>query len=207
MIAQAASGRDPATIHRVVEDVLAQEDYRRAGPREPSWLERLWERISEWFSDHFGFEFGGGGGQVLVYVLYGLIALLLLWLLFTFVRRAALRRGAAEEAPAAARARRVQELLARAREARAKGTFADALRFYAWALVVGLSERGDLEYRDAWTNRELVERGRPRPEALRVLAPLVPELDAKSFGHEPALEADVERLERLCREHLGGLAT
>lgn len=94
-----------------------------------------------------------------------------------------------------------------AREARAKRAFADALRFYAWALVVGLSERGDLEYRDAWTNRELVERGRPRPEALRVLAPLVPELDAKSFGHEPALEADVERLERLCREHLGGLAT
>ena len=71
------------------------------------------------------------------------------------------------------------------------------------ALVLGLSERGELEYRDAWTNRELLERGSPRRDVAPILAGLVPRLDAQSFGHEPAGPADVENLSSLCDRLLG----
>lgn len=207
MIEQAASARDGATIRRVVDEVLSKPDYQPVRPEPPSWLAERWAEFLQWLSEHLGIA-PGVGGNVVLYVLYGAIALLLVWILVTFARRALANRGGdAAEEPARVRAARVKDLLARSRAARARGDFAEALRFAFWALVVGLSERGDLEYRDAWTNRELVERGKPRPDAARVLVPLVPELDAKSFGHVEALEEDVERLERLCREHLGGLAS
>ncbi|MBK7875895.1 MAG: hypothetical protein IPJ77_09100 [Planctomycetes bacterium] len=198
--------RGTAAIRRAVDEVLAHPDYQPVPPPKPSWIAERWDEFVRWFDDLFGIG-PGLAGRGLVYVLYGVIALLLLWLLVTFLRRAFAKGGAETAEPARVRAARVKDLLGRARAARARADFAEALRFYFWALVVGLSERGDLEYRDAWTNRELVERGKPRPEAARVLVPLVPELDAKSFGHVPALEADVDRLERLCREHLGGLAS
>lgn len=206
MIAQIPPARDAEAIRSTVEEVLARPEFHPAPPAEPSWITRALERLFDWLEDLFGFG-EAAGGRALVYLLYGVIGLLLLWLLFLFVRRAiAARSGPAPADPARVRAERVKDLLERARAARARGELAEALRLTFWALVVGLSERGDLEYRDAWTNRELVERGKPRPEVARVLVPLVPELDAKSFGHAPVFAADVDRLEGLCREHLGGLA-
>jgi hypothetical protein len=86
------------------------------------------------------------------------------------------------------------ELRAQAAAARARGDLALALRLSFFALVVALSGRGDLEFRDAWTNREIVERGRPSPEVHAVLAPWVAELDAKIFGRVKVEEADLDRL-------------
>jgi hypothetical protein len=77
------------------------------------------------------------------------------------------------------------------------------MRLEFTALVVGLGQRGDLEYREAFTNRELLERGRPGAEAERMLRPLVPELDRKSFGGEPAAPGDVARIAALCDRWLG----
>ena len=73
----------------------------------------------------------------------------------------------------------------------------------AFALVVGLGRRGNLEYRDAWTNRELLARGRPSTEVATLLSPLVDELDRKMFGRDETTAADVERLETLCSRWLG----
>ena len=79
------------------------------------------------------------------------------------------------------------------------------LRFLVLALVLGLGSRGDLEFRDAWTYRELLARGRPSPEANGVLGPLVEELEAKEFGHASIALDDLDRLEGLCRRYLGAL--
>jgi hypothetical protein len=195
--------RSTETIRRVVDGVLSRDEFRPVPPREPSWLERTWDRFTDWLEDVLRLP-AGLGGEVLQIALYVALALLVALLLFHVVRRLAGRGGGrAAPDPATVRAARVRELLERSRAARARGDLVEALRAAFWALVIGLSERGDLEYRDAWTNRELLERGRPRPEALQVLAPLVPDLDAKSFGRMPAVEADVEHLERLCRRYLG----
>ena len=54
---------------------------------------------------------------------------------------------------------RVLALRAAARTARAEGDVRLALRQLFLALFLGLGERGDLRYHDAWTNRELLRRG------------------------------------------------
>lgn len=199
--------RDSETIQRAVEGVLARDEFARAVQREPSWLEQRWDDFTDWLERTFQLELGGAG-DLLATVVYVLLAAAVIFLavrlVMAWIRR---RRETPEAALENARAVRVAELLAAARAARASGDVVAALRLHFWALVIGLSERGDLEYRDAWTNRELVERGRPRPEVERLLAALVPGLDAKSFGHAPASDADVEELAQLCREHLGGLAS
>jgi hypothetical protein len=107
------------------------------------------------------------------------------------------RRGAASRV-----SRRVSELLARARTAREEGDLVLALRLTFFALVIGLGRRGDLEYRDSWTNRELLARGHPSADVAARLGPLVDELDFKMFGDGLTTESDLERLDELCRRWL-----
>ena len=85
----------------------------------------------------------------------------------------------------------------------ARGDSRLALRKLIFALVLGLGVRGDLRYRDSWTIRELLRRGRPSEEAQAVLVPLVSELEAKEFGRAETTEEDLDRLEALCDRHLG----
>ena len=198
--------REPAAIQRAVEDVLARDEFAQSKIRTPSWLESLWNDFTDWFERTFDFHIGGAG-ELVATLIYVLLAAAVLYLVVRVVLAWLRNRRATPEAVLEnARAVRVAQLLAAARAARANGDVVLALRLHFWALVIGLSERGDLEYRDSWTNRELVERGHPRPEVARILAALVPGLDARSFGHAPASDADVEELAQLCREHLGGVA-
>ena len=101
---------------------------------------------------------------------------------------------------------RVRELRQRAAAARRAGEARLALRLSFFALVLGLGGRGDLAYRDAWTNRELLRRGQPSRAIRELLTPLVEELEAKDFGRERATEGDLDRLEALCESYLGPLA-
>ena len=98
-------------------------------------------------------------------------------------------------------AHRVAELRREARAAEGAGDWIRALRLYFFATVVGLGERGDLDYRDAWTNRELFERGQPSPETRERLGPLVSELDRHSFGGRPTDAARVRVFSETC-DHL-----
>jgi len=100
----------------------------------------------------------------------------------------------------------VAALRGEAAAAAERGDFVLALRFYLFALVVGLGEHGDLEYRSSWTNRELIERGNPQPEIKLELTRLFDELDPLIFGRRGVGQADVERLARVCDDYLGEVA-
>jgi hypothetical protein len=203
--AQAAGAASPEQVRAAVDQVLAGPEFQAT--------EGLLDRFSAWLAELLRSLLPHGVG-----VEAGVVALLLqalVWILFaavlvalalSLVRRARGRAGSAAPAaadPQAERRARVAGLRAAARAALARGDHRLALRLEFTALVVGLGQKGDLEYREAYTNRELVARGHPGPEAERVLRPLVPELDRKSFGGEPAGPQDVERMAQLCDRLLG----
>jgi hypothetical protein len=118
-----------------------------------------------------------------------------------FLGRSRPPEAAARPAPAALEARLV-ELAAAARAARGQGDLRGALRLLFRALLLALGGQGDLEVRPAWTNRELLRRGRPSGATRALLEGLVRELEPKEFGRAPVGAADVERLEGLLAPHL-----
>lgn len=192
-----------------LSDVLSRPEFRSGQPA-PSILGRIGRWFAEFLEDLFGLA-PGSGGEVFLIAVVGMLAALLVWLVWRIARDR--RRGPLADAPApaqvdpeTARRLRVRELRRRAGEAERAGDRLLALRLYFTALVVGLGERGDLEYRDAWTNRELCERGAPRPEIAQLLAPISERLDRQSFGHEPVENDDVRRLARLVDDRLGAFA-
>jgi len=161
----------------------------------------------EWLGDLFSFgdvaEGAAFGSKVFLWIVALLAAGLLVGMLVA-VARERLRREERPAVGAASVALRVRELREAARAARGAGDWTRALRLWFFATVVGLGERGDLEYRDAWTNRELLERGEPAPVARERLVPLVGVLDEASFGGRPTGAAEVERFASVCDDLLGG---
>lgn len=196
----------PEAVRGALDDVLADERLRQ-NPLS-AWIGERLERLAEAL---FGDGGGGGTGIDLSFLLtsggWVLLALVVIALTLFVASRVGRRARAAEleaAAPDGVRAR-VAELLAEARAAEGAGDLLRALRLYFFALVVGLGERGELRYRDAWTNRELFERGRPSAELRARLAPIVADLDRKSFGGEVVAPTDVRRLEGLCATWLPGV--
>lgn len=194
----------PAEVSEALERALARPELASGG--DP--LSRLVEDLVEWLAEILEWGLPPGApqvaAQVALWVVLGLLAALLVVLLLRLGRDALpelRRQGGAVSAVHVQR--RVAELRARARAAEAKGEWVEALRLDFFALVVGLGQRGDLEYRDAWTNRELLARGEPSPALAQVLAPLVHELDARSFGGLGADRADVRRFASVCERLLG----
>ena len=200
---------DRAEVRRLVDEILRDPAYGR----DKSWLEGLWEAFREWFGELFkGMNPEGGADWVAVMYQVALVAIGVcivvgVWLL---ARRIVKLDRVGARAPASGRAlalKRAEELRLEARSARERGDLLLALRLTFFALVVGLGENGDLVYRPGWTNRELFDRGDPRPEVASTLGPLVAELDARSFGGVPVLASDVDRFEAMCRRWLDlGLA-
>ena len=192
-------------VRATIEEVLARPEFH---PDEPSWLDKLLTR----FFESIGVESIESLSTLVLWVLGAVGVLLLAWIAWNLVRsmggvpRSAARGADPVASPAERVRERVRELLDLAAEARAAGDLTRALRLHFFALVVGLGKRGDLEYRDAWTNRELLERGEPNASLRGVLEPWVEELDRKGFGLEPTRSEDVDRLERVCVEWLGGTA-
>ncbi len=207
MIPACLQGHAPAdaqTVARALEKVMGKGGF---APPEPSWLERLWDWLREVLD--FKSPVPSGMFATLLYVLLGLLIAWLVWLLvrsLVDVRRARAAARAALPPPPESLAQRLARLLGEARAAEAAGDHLRALRLYFWALVVGLSQRGELAYRDAWTAREMLERGRADARVRERLDPLVREIDAKSFGGEPCSAADSARISAVCREFLGGVA-
>jgi len=171
------------------------------GPDDPSLL----ERVFDWLVDHLPGAPGMEAARVSELIVKGLalaiVVTLVVALAIWVVRQMRARRGGAGAETAVRE--RVSELRGLAREARARGELALALRYLLFALVVGLGQRGDLVYRDAWTNRELLARGEPSDEVNAFLLPLVRELEAKEFGRAPVEAGDVDRLAGLCDRWLG----
>jgi len=206
MIAPQSNALDRGEVRAHLDRILERDEFQHAPNALMRWIDEKLRRFAEWFGDLLGVADPRAAQRALI-VFLGLLALALLWALFRMLRdarRASVGDGAPAPAGDAARAAGVAALRRAARVAAAAHDHVGALRLYFRALVLGLSERGELRYRDAWTNRELLERGAPRQEVLPLLAPLVPRLDAQSFGHEPAGADDVARLADLCDRLLGG---
>lgn len=181
---------------------LAEVLERSALDDRPSLLERL----IDWLAPHLSTGQVKTLGDVLLWLLVGaaVVGVVLV------VRRA--WQGSRTDPAAPERAgpevgedmrARLAALAASARSARAAGDLRGALRLLFQALFLALGGRGDLELRPAWTQRELLRRGKPSREARALLEPLVRELEPKEFGRAEVDAGDVERLERLLAPHLG----
>ena len=186
-------------------EVAAALEWVRSRPEFAERARSPLARALDWLSERLGGlalpeSLGGALGTVVLAVILIALAASIALLLRAAARRA---REDAPEHGLAGRRRRAAELRAEADRARGSGDLARALRLYLFALVVGLGRRGELEYRDAWTNRELLERGQPSAEVRAELGPLVRELDRKLFGGEPSTAEDVEHLAALCERFLG----
>jgi hypothetical protein len=195
---------DPERVRTLVHEILNRQEYAPAEER-GSWL----ADFLEWLGDVFDFQLSPGGVSVAIDLARGALlivgAAVLVWLFVVLGRalREARGRTHVEESADATLVRRVAELRAVAAAAEERGDRIEALRLYFFALVVGLGERGELRYREAWTPRELLARGELRPALHAALAPLMANLDAHSFGRMPAGEADVRRYAELCSRLLG----
>lgn len=210
-LSDSQTSADPEVVRATLERVLARPEFQPEKHPLREWFSGKVKDLVHWIRDFFGVS-PEAADRIFAWMFYLFIALvaasLVAWVVRAALRARQRRRTRSERgvAPRDVRAERVAELEARAREAEARGDHALALRLYFWALVVGLGQRGGLEYRDAWTNRELLERGAPAPDVDRVLRPLVPELDRKTFGSGGAEAEDVARLSKLCADMLGAKA-
>lgn len=189
--------REAEEVRRALERVLESSELRRAAA-----MRRVARAIEEFFESLLA-PFGLAGGD-LVWLVALVLALALVWILARALwrRRRAPSRAAAEVA--SRREARLAELVAQAEQAFARGEHALALRAWICALLVGLGERGELDYRDAWTLRELVERGRPREDLRAHLAPWVEQIDAASFGGRAVGPAEAARARSFVETFLGG---
>ncbi len=175
-----------------VRETLAHVLQRREFQSEKSLL----ESILEWLLPRLGPERISFLGELLTWLLAALLLFLVLRLAWQLLRRP----RAAPEAPLPAGpppaelVRRLTSLERAAEHARAAGELRLALRLYFLALLLALGGRGDLVYRDSWTNRELLRRGNPSPAVRGVLEELVRELEGKDFGRDEVREQDLERL-------------
>jgi hypothetical protein len=194
-------------IRAKVRDILARPEFAQGESAIGKFLARLLQKLEKALSEFLGIGMDAAGKVllVLVYALLFIAIVLVAWRVIRSVREARRATPSVGESvdPASVRRARVADLRARAQAAQAAGDNLLALRLFFTALVVGLGEVGDLEYRDAWTNRELLERGRPKPVVEKALAPIVTDLDRKSFGGEIATAADASGMARLVDELLG----
>lgn len=189
-------------VASALEDVLARDEFDQEPSLLQEFLEWLMERITPDADPGRTFDVAA---QVFLWlaILMGVLLVLLVVRLW-WISRAG--RGDADDVDVQAQLRtRVERLRELAREARDQGDLGLALRYLVFCLVLGLGQRGNLTYRDAWTNRELLERGRPSKDVRALLGPLIDELEAKEFGREPTTAADVDRLEELCDRWLAAL--
>ncbi len=209
MVHSGAQAATPERVREAVEEVLSGPDFRD----EASPLEDAFAEFFEWFFGLFPDTGPAPDASVLemglqvVWILILVIAAgLLARVIWNYVRAVRLRESEVQPTLSEEVAARVRDLRHRAREAEVAGDFTLALRLYFFALVIGLGQRGELEYNSAWTNRELLERGEPHLEVAKLLRPLVGELDAHSFGEEPTQPEEVQRFADLCEDLLGGAA-
>lgn len=192
---------DAERVHMVLTSVMEREGIPRE-PAEPG-------ALTQWLSDKFSSLFKGleGSSDALIVLLVVLSLAFVIALVVVMVRgRAGRWRGRDPRGvePSEAVRVRVAELRARARAAELDGDLVLALRTHLFALVVGLGEVGDLEFRPTWTDRELLQRGHPEPRVRQWLGGLLDDLDPKTFGHRAVSVEDVRRLDGLSAKVLSG---
>jgi len=198
MMQTAKGAIDREVVARTLQEVFSRSELRPPGE---SWLDRQLQRLLELFP---GGELPEAAAWGLLWLIAVVLGLMLGWVLVQLRRNIAWRRAPEVAAAAVATGSvaegvrdRLAELRRRAFQAREQGDLVLALRLHFFALLVGLGRRGGLEYRDSWTARELLSRGRPSTEVAQTLAPLVHHIDERTFGRRPVVGADVDAIEAL----------
>lgn len=200
-----------AQARKSVEEILQSESFVNSNR---NWFSELLDAYFDWRDDAFEREpinadLGGSTPWDFQSLLFAAIIVIVLVLIGVLVSRHFAGRRRDERVGGTIRERiasRVEALRALAREAEAAGDWIEALRLDFFALVIGLGEQGDLDYRDAWTNRELLERGMPSRKVEQSLRPVVHRLDAHSFGHLPSGPQEVLEFREFCDRLLEGRA-
>lgn len=194
--------RSAEEVRAALERVLARPEFASRRSMLDEWIEGAFERLD--------LDLSSGARDAFVVVGSILLVALLGWILLRVARAVRGERegeaGGSSDEGTPDTHRRVAELRGAARAARARGELRLALRLSFLALVIGLSKQGAVAYRDAWTWRECLSRGKPRPDARALLEGLVGELEAKDFGTFPVLASDIARLEELLDIHVGRLS-
>jgi len=184
-------------IRSALEGVIA--DAEVSGERR-SLMDILWERLADMLPE----ELEAGTADTFQWTILCVAGILVAFIIVRMVQAAADSRvipsGSSTTSTDIARRERALEVLARARAA--SNDPALAARLYLFALILGLGERGDLVYREAWTYRELLDQGGPKPRVEALLRPLVAELESVAFGGRAPSPDQLKRLEVLARVHL-----
>ena len=183
--------------------ILARPEFKPADP--PTFLQRLWLRISEWLGDWLAriFRYAAehpSGSQMLFWTLIaGSVAALAAWL----YRLWAINRPTA--IPTADPLERIvqsyQEWLKQARAAAARGETRVAIRCAYWAAVTRLQQDRALRLNFADTPRERLRRLQQPSRADRMLEPaliqplvnITQSFERSWYGNLPTSEADAAR--------------
>jgi hypothetical protein len=198
------TARDPAVVASALERVFERPELRA---HEENAVERGIDDVFEGLSHSAAPEFAGWVLLITAGVALGFLAAWIikqLRVVSTAQPPAQRTRGRGEAPRSVEPTDRVLELRRLAQEARARGELALALRLAFAALLVGLGRAGGLEYRDVWTARELLERGRPEAEVARTLESMLEHVDARTFGRTPVSVADLDQMEELSARWLEG---
>lgn len=197
-------------VSECVDEVLLRPEF----PREPGAVAQALTDFWDWFKslfEGFGVSLPNADVGAAVEWLWGFIIVLVIVFLAYVVYRRIKDVNGRGRLPVKGMSKKVvsrmHDLRLQAESAEAEGDLTLALRLYFFALVIGLGQKGELEYNDAWTNRELLERGQTDPEVARTLKPLVGALNEHSFGERRTEPHEVRRFAELCESMLGGLVT
>ena len=191
-------------MQRVLDEILARD-----AEVENPWFERFFEWVVGLFSMP---ERSMGSAAawwsqlqlaVIALALLGLLFLIMRYVITLLVERYGVARDGTENVVPVHE--RVAALRLAALQARRDGDWQVSLQKQFFALVLGLGQRGDLEFRDAWTNRELLALGSPTHSVQAVLKPLLEELEPKEFGRASVESHDLDRLEALAVDYFGAL--
>lgn len=189
---QGAPGATAEEVEVALQEVLAREGIPEAPPGSNPLLDWLRSLLED----------SGLDGDTVYWLGVGLLAVLTVLLVLRLALRSSRADRTRRSVPELLRSRRIQELLEEAATADSQGDLRLALRLYFQALVVGLGESGELDYRAAWTLREIMERGQPRPNVRRLLEEVLAQVEPRSFGATPTDRGDVDQLRDLCAQHL-----
>lgn len=200
-LGQEAAQHGSKDVAVAVARVLQREGLPADQQKENPVLKRLGEIFGGAFEDM------AGGSVVIEALIWALLAVACAWLTVFLVRRWLARRAAAApgtpEDIERLRREQVVQLRKSAAQAEREDALGRALRLYLHALVLGLGQTGALKFRAAWTNRELVRRGKPSPEIAATLEALLDRIDPVTFGGREPDPESVSELRALCNELIG----
>ncbi|MEY2570669.1 MAG: hypothetical protein QOE63_1019 [Acidimicrobiaceae bacterium] len=186
---------DPGAVKQAAKDILAGKDFNHS--------KSLFDRITEWLSDHLSFQLSSGSGPgvvgyVIWLVIIGFVIYLVVRLIASWERRR--RPASVDDSPIVELERRqtAAEWDAGASLLERDGKHREALRARYRELVARLIDDGTIVEQVGRTSGELrLEVIDARPAAAVAFGDATDKFEATWYGHRPSSAADVSEVRRL----------